>query len=174
MGTPVAIQRQPTPVGAKTPFWGQSTVRVYGTILTVILVGAACWMSGALRTTYLRLLGCSIFVDSTTKTFGTINDADSASVRFRFTNRGSQPVRVVGCMVYCNCVVAGDLPFTLKPAETHDLDVTVRAPAGKLKSARTSINQPILLYTTSPAQPEIHLTVKGEFRRSAPARESGS
>ncbi len=118
--------------------------------------------------------GHALFVDSATKSFGVVEEGDPASVLFRLTNRGGEPVRVVGCMVYCNCIVPDNLPFTLSPSETRGFKISVRTRISKMGSPSESINQPVTLFTTSRVQAEIHLTINGEIRSSARSEGSGS
>lgn len=77
-------------------------------------------------------------------------------------------------MAYCNCIVPDDLPFTLGPSETRGFKVSVRTEIRKAGSPSELIDQPVTLFTTSPAQAEVHLTIKGEIRGSARSEGSGS
>jgi Protein of unknown function (DUF1573) len=154
---------------------GHRATKVCAAALVLIVSAAAGWACGgrgALMAAYHYVSGPALSVDSGTKSFGVVVEGDSASVCFRLTNRGSQTVRVVGCMTYCNCVVPADLPFTLRPNETRGFEVAVRTRSGDA-TWTPNINQPVTLYTTNPAQAEIHLTVKGEVRGPV-RRSSGS
>ena len=102
-----------------------------------------------------------IVFDSSRKSFGFINEGETASVSFRLTNRSGRPVRVVGCMAQCDCIVPDDLPFAIGPGQAQDFRVSVRTVAGQYQKPLEKLTQPITLYTTDVAQAEVRLTVEG-------------
>jgi hypothetical protein len=137
----------------------------------ITLTSAAVWLAsggaGTLRAAYLSISGQVIAVDSATKSFGAVREGAPASVQFRLTNRGRRPVRIVGCAQYCNCVASEELPLTIGPGESHDLKIAISTSDSKAGMGNEPISQPLTLYTTSPGQAEIELTIKGEIHGSA-------
>jgi hypothetical protein len=77
-------------------------------------------------------------------------------------------------MVYCNCILPDVMPFTLAPSEILDFKVSVRTLIRKVDGEVELVDQPVPLYTTSPMQAEINLTIRGEIRDSARSAGSGS
>jgi hypothetical protein len=149
--------------------WGLLAVAGFG------LAALAVWRpsgSYGLRAAFARMTGRTVVLDSERKSFGIVAAGDPAAVSFRLTNWGDKPVRVVGYLTYCNCVSPNDLPFTLGPGEARDFVVSLRdsQPAGG--GASQTLDQPLVLYTTNPAQAEIPLTIQGEIRRRPAARTS--
>lgn len=175
MATELATETESVPHAIK-PVRRHRAMWVLGATFTLVVATTACWACGglaALRAIYIETRGHALFVDSTTKSFGVVNEGDPASVMFSLTNRGAEPVRVVGCMKYCNCIITDDLPFVLSPDETRKFKVSVRTYIRKVGSPSELINQPVTLFTTSPLQAEIHLAIKGEIRSSARPEGSG-
>lgn len=131
-----------------------------GLVLLTVAIWAAGGFDAALRA-YLYMSGETLFIDSTTKSFGSVRAGDPTSVSFQLTNRGTEPVRIVGCLAYCNCIVPADLPITLNPSESRDFIISIHTFQRGGESGTRPFNQPVNLYTTNPAQAEIPLTVKG-------------
>ncbi len=148
-----------------------------GAALIVVVVAAVWWGPDGfrvLRGACFSMSGEALAVGSTTKSIGVVREGDQPSVQFRITNRGHHPVRIVGCMTYCNCIVPDDLPITLRAGELREFKVSVRANMRKLGSSSESINQPVTLFTTSSGQAEIGLVLHGEVRSAAISEGSGS
>jgi Protein of unknown function (DUF1573) len=165
MSTETAASEQ-VELRGREPWLNRSSMMV-GLVLAPFALGAACYAYGgreALRAVHVLVSGRSLVVDHATKSFGVISEGDSASIRFHLTNRGNRPVRVVGCMKYCNCLVPDELPLTLGPGEDRDFDVVVRTFTGEVRGEFESIDQPVRLYTTDPGQAEIKLRIEGTVR----------
>lgn len=114
-----------------------------GAALIVVVVAAVWWGPDGfrvLRGACFSMSGEALAVGSTTKSIGVVREGDQPSVQFRITNRGHHPVRIVGCMTYCNCIVPDDLPITLRAGELREFKVSVREHAQAWKFVR--VNQP--------------------------------
>jgi Protein of unknown function (DUF1573) len=172
MATEQAIQ-QHSPPSPRIRVVSSPHAMIAAAGLGLVLLVIATWAVGgfsAIRTAYAYMRGEAIFVDSYSKSFGSVHAGDPITVSFRLTNVGDKPVRFVGCRAYCGCVVPDDLPFTINPNDYREFTLSVRTfePVGA--NSTESFSQPVILYTTSAAQLEIPLTIKGEIRtRSSPA-----
>ena len=116
--------------------------------------------------------GETVFVDSSTKSFGVVSAGDPLVVSYKLTNRSDQNIRIVGCRAVCRCMVPEGLPFTLRARESRDFPISIRNPDRAQGNRSQTVNWGITLFTTNPAQSQITLTVKGEIR--APSKPSGS
>jgi len=113
---------------------------------------------------YLR--GETLLLDATEKSFGVAAPSGDVGVSFRFTNWGDEPIRILGCKTVCNCTIPRDLPYTMAPGESRDLNLTVMtAPFRQVRNGRSShINLPLTVFTSSRAQSRLGLIVRGEVR----------
>jgi hypothetical protein len=116
--------------------------------------------------------GETVFVDSSTKSFGVVSAGDPLVVSYKLTNRSDQNIRIVGCRAVCRCMVPEGLPFTLRARESRDFPISIRNPQRVRGSPSQTVNWGITLFTTNPAQAQITLTVKGEIR--APSKPPAS
>ena len=114
---------------------------------------------------YVR--GETLLVDSNEKSFGTASPGDPIGVTFTLTNRDLRPVRVLGCQASCTCIVPENLPLTLLPNQKGGLTISIRTNAQSVKLGRSMVEQEVVLFTSSPAQPELHLTIKGRIHDSS-------
>lgn len=99
-------------------------------------------------------------VDAREKDFGVGRVGQKAFVRFTFTNRSHQPLTLIGASELCHlggCVSAeSDLPVEILPGDSLEFVVYC------LPSRTGPYEAPISVYTNSPGQTEIELTVRGE------------
>ncbi len=134
-----------------------------GTLLLAALVWAA-FSVDTIQSAYASLTGQVISVDATTKSFGVVAPGDPIALTFHLTNRGSKPIRLVGCLAYCNCITPPELPYTIAAGETSDFAVAMTNPDREGQNRDQTIDQPLVLYAANPAQPEISLRITGEIR----------
>jgi Protein of unknown function (DUF1573) len=133
----------------------------------VILI-AAVWAWAAFGSIGMAvgycLRGERLFADATEKGFGVAEPNTVVQVTFKLTNRGDEPIRILGCHANCSCVVPSDLPFTLDRNETRDFTVSIHTPRSELlgSPAGNRLHLPLTLYTNSPVQSRFSLAVKGE------------
>ncbi|MFI5456161.1 MAG: DUF1573 domain-containing protein [Isosphaerales bacterium] len=174
METEQAIQRQVLP-GIRG--WAPSrpgALVVCAVSAPVVLAFWALGGFGAVGVAVALMKGETLFVDSSTKSFGVVPAGDPIVVSYKLTNRGDQNIRIVGCRAVCRCMVPEDLPFTLRPKESRNFPILIRNPKGEGGSRSQTINWGITLFTTNPAQAQIPLTVKGELRTRRQAPGPGS
>ncbi len=134
-----------------------------GTLLLAGLVWAA-FSVDTIQSAYASLTGQVISVDATTKSFGVVAPGDPIALTFHLTNRGSRPIRLVGCMAYCNCITPPELPYTIAAGETRDFAIAMTNPNREGLNRDRTINQPLILFAANPAQHEIPLRITGEIR----------
>lgn len=112
---------------------------------------------------YMR--GETLFFDAREKTFGTAVPGETVPVSFEMTNRGADPIRVLGCRAGCSCMVPRDLPYTLRPNERKTLNLTVRMPPRRDEARPPAkLGLPLTLFTSNRAQSRIELLVRGDLR----------
>ena len=134
-----------------------------GTLLLAGLVWAA-FSVDTIQSAYATLTGEVISVDATTKSFGIVPPGDPITLTFQLTNRGSRPIRLVGCMAYCNCITPPELPYTIATGETRDFAIAMTNPNREGLNRDRTIGQPLILFAANPTQHEIPLRIKGEIR----------
>ena len=110
---------------------------------------------------YLR--GETLFVDSTRKSFGIVSPGDHVDLTFKLTNRGREPLRVLGCSAICGCMTPRDLPFVLRPSAGRDFKVSIDIPELERVQSRF-LDLELVLYTDLDTQSRIPLHIKGEIR----------
>ncbi len=108
---------------------------------------------------YLR--GETLLFDATEKTFAA-EPGNTVHVSFELTNKGINPIRIVGCQSVCTCTVPKDLPYTLGPGQTKELVLTVEIPTQY--SGANHLSLPLTLFTTSSTQSRIPLMLQGDVR----------
>ena len=153
-----------------------TTARRGGVEFIALVAVAGCavlFFSDSVRVPFAGHWRNPIVLDSSTKSFGVVRQGETGSVSFRLLNQSRRPVRVVGCMAYCECVVPDDLPFTIGPGEAREFRVSVRTVAGEFSKSPEKVNQPITLYTTDAGQAEIRLDVEGTVMDSGSTEGTG-
>jgi hypothetical protein len=131
-------------------------------IATVVAccLGWAWWRFGSLRDAWLYADGARVVLDRTAVALptGNVGDVQSAVVQIR--NLTTEPVKVLGATVSCDCV------------ETEGLPTVV--PAGRSTALRSSIHldgrltgpfeQFATYYTDHPAAPALRVVLRGNLR----------
>jgi hypothetical protein len=150
--------------------WGIGPVGAAIVIVNSMVVLAAGWSLYAFGSVqqavgyYLR--GETVSADTAEKSFGIVSPGDPIKVLFKLTNRGREPVRVLGCDASCICIVPDDLPFSLDPNESRDFVVSIWNPKpgerGSIKPS--SLRFDITLFTNDPMQRRLPLVIRGEVR----------
>jgi len=138
-----------------------STFLVALTVLAVLRFGSARAAVGY----YIR--GEALLLDSTEKTFGTAVAGSSVPVSYKITNVGVEPLRILGCRPHWNCTVPHNLPFTIGPGGSRELELTVQTPLPQFvpNPGSTPLNIPLILFTSSPVQSRVSLVIRGEVVR---------
>jgi len=118
---------------------------------------------------YMR--GETLLVDATEKSFGVAASGRTFDVSFRLTNRGDKPIRILGCKTICTCTVPHDLPYTLDPKESRDLNITVNT-FGQVRDGQpTDLYLPLTVFTSNRAQSRVGLAIRGEVREKPVAAD---
>jgi hypothetical protein len=176
METDQLTQRKTT--DAKAWMWGRGVKVVIATTLTlaVIVIWALAGFGSLSVAAAYYLKGQTLFVDSTSKSMGVASPGETVVVPFRLTNHGRERVRIVGCYAYCNCMLPGDLPFTMAPGEVRNFNVSIKMPTRvNLRGAKSaSLKFPLTLFTSIPAQSRVGLSIEGECRDEIEAQGSTS
>lgn len=107
-----------------------------------------------LRGEYLR-------IDCINKSFGSMPSNATAELQFVLTNLSKRPVRVLGGDGSCDCTIVDAIPTIVSPRSKKAILVRVR-----LKGKQGPFLQSIRLYTSSPKQPEISLTITGDVTQA--------
>jgi hypothetical protein len=98
-------------------------------------------------------------VPATEHDFGTIFQGESVRHKFIFTNTGSAPLTVEKVSSSCGCTAALASAKILAPGESGEIQATFDS-----TRFRGAIKKTVYLYTNDPAQPLLHLYVKGNVR----------
>lgn len=138
-----------------------STTLVLALGLLTSLTIFAYWHYGSLHTAVVVWKGEPIMVDSAITSLGKVESGMKLYRVVNLRNHSGKPVRIIGSMGTCTCLVPDELPITIPARGTHRLQVLVTVPP----ISRTKggvIDQSITLLTSVPTQPELPLRVTGE------------
>jgi hypothetical protein len=169
METEQAVQRKAL---LRVRGWAPSRTGAFLVCATLFTLMFGFWILGGVRgiaVGYALMKGQTIFVDSSTKSFGVVSPGDPIAVSYKLTNWGDQDVRIVGFRAKCKCMAPDILPFTLRAKESRVLPISIVNRTRENGSPSQTINWVITIFTTNPAQVQIPLTVKGEIRKSNPS-----
>jgi len=138
-----------------------------GLLLLVVatVVGVGITRFGSMGHTLAAIRGEIMLVDSLGKTFGVIDEGETAHVDFGLTNLSSEPIRILGSTTTCACTAPPDLPMSIEPHSTKTLRVTVHVATNTVKGKASEIlNQDLIIYTNVASRPRMILTISGEIR----------
>jgi hypothetical protein len=166
VSTEQATHKQVVPrSGTAALFRPLTLVAVTGLALVVWVVWAFAGFGSIREAASYYLRGETLFVDSTTKSLGAAAPSEELPVSFRLTNRGKQPIRIVGCKTSCNCMLPRDLPFALAPHEVREFTLSIRMPSpANFRSQAGRLELQLILFTNNPQQPRIPLSIIGKAR----------
>jgi hypothetical protein len=141
-------------------------------VVGVVAVAAACvgwaWFRfGSLRDAWLYAGGARVVIDRSALALPTGNVGDTQAAVFRLRNLTSQPVKVLGASVSCDCVSTEKLPAEVPPGGAHDLRSTVHLD-GRVTGP---FEQFVTYYTDHPSAPALRVTIRGHVR--APETKGG-
>lgn len=128
-------------------------------VASASVTATVLWGSPAAGIAVLR--GEFLSVDGTTKSFGSMRSDATAELDFALTNLSRQSVRIIGGDGSCDCTIVDDIPTVIGPRSRKDILIRVR-----LKGKQGPFQQTVRLYTSSPRQPEILLTIRGDVIQS--------
>lgn len=72
-----------------------------------------------------------------------------------FHNNSSDTIRILGANTQCSCVLAEDLPATVRPGESYTFHIRVNPEVNK------KIDETIVLFTDHPSKPRLSIGVSG-------------
>jgi hypothetical protein len=112
------------------------------------------------------LRGETLFVDAKEKSLGVVAPGETVTASFKLTNGARNSIRILGCASGCTCVAPKDLPFALRASESREFTVTVHVPTEQqIKNVKsTDLGLRLTLFTSSPAQSRVPLTIRGKVR----------
>jgi hypothetical protein len=129
--------------------------------LLAALVILAHWRYGSLHAALAVWGGEPISVDWTITSLGKVESGMKVYRVVKLRNHSGKPVRIVGSMTTCTCVVPDELPITIPAHGAHQLQVLVNVPdINRTKDG--VIDQSIDLLTSVPTQPALPLRITGE------------
>lgn len=140
---------------------------IFANVALIIAVTAALATSGSVqRAMGYWLRGETLFVDAEEKSLGVVAPGDTVIASFKLTNCGGNSVRILGCASGCTCAIPNDFPFSLRGSESRVFVITVHVPTEEQikKRKSTDLGLPLTLFTSSPAQSRIPLTIRGKVR----------
>lgn len=164
METEQAAQQQVLPGRKSRTLNLAAAILISTNVLLIVLATWALASFGSIRGAIgYSLRGETLFVDSTEKSFGVASPGDHVDVTFKLSNRGREPIRVLGCSANCGCMIPRDLPFVLSPSGVRDFKVSIGIP--ELEQVRSPFaNLELVLFTNHDGQSRIPLHIKGEIR----------
>jgi len=142
------------------PFRATSLLTAFG-IMVVLVLGL--YRFGSLAAAFQYIAGERSIVDGQTKSFGSLATGERSLVRFRLTNVSTRPIKLLGLQSTCACTVATNIPASIGPSSSFDLDVQVSPPLrpGALKETLT-------VFSDSPGRPSLPLFVVGRVTNHDP------
>jgi len=163
-----ALEATRAPAGGDRQSWRLSPAMIAFVSANATLIVAAVFALasfGSIRSAVgFFMRGETLLVDANEKSFGVAAPGRTLDVQFRLTNRGDDPIRILGCKTLCTCTVPRDLPYTLGPKESRDLNITVNTFGLVRNGEPTDLYLPLTLFTTNRAQSRVGLAIRGEVR----------
>jgi len=144
------------------------TTILFLNITFLCLAFCAYGLFGSIDSAIRFVAGWGLFVDHASVSFGTAEPNQRRTVSFLLRNRGTAPIRVLGCRTSCTCVVPDQIPFSIAPGKTSQFRVSIIHMPGK--SGR--IHLPVNLYTDSPNQRELALSIEGRVEKQDEAQKN--
>ena len=104
-------------------------------------------------------------VDEPNPSLGVVDPKKTYFVTFKLTNRGKEPMRILGAAPMCTCTVPSGLPMTIPAGETRSLKVKYYPP-----SRLETVEIPLLLHTNLAAQRSVRLSIRVEAPPPKPSK----
>jgi hypothetical protein len=102
--------------------------------------------------------GAKVEVDKDDFDFGELDAAKEGSHEFKFSNRGTAPLKLTRGASTCKCTV-GEIPDgTIAPGQSTTVRIT-----WKSKHVAGPFKQSVTIHTNDPIRPEVILTINGQF-----------
>lgn len=136
-------------------------LNVVSLVLAIAAVGLIA--TGILRATPRsapKLDSDDLVVDATTKSFGVASVKDCPTVAFTVTNRGDQPIQILGIRRECfrgACIEPGNMPLEIPPHASREVVVAIHPTSPADFSAET------VLFTDRAIQPRGILKIEGRI-----------
>jgi hypothetical protein len=140
---------------------GLSKTLALALVLFTTLIIFTNWRFGSLHSALVVWQGLPISVDSATRSLGKVESGMKLYRVFTFRNHSDTPIRIIGSMSTCTCIVIDELPITIPARGTNQLQVLVNVP--DLSRIQGGVfSQSVDLLTSVPTQPELPLRITGE------------
>jgi hypothetical protein len=131
--------------------------------VAVVVVVCLAWSLlrfGSLSDAFRYARGSRVVIDPPTLVLPPGRFDDRQTADFRMRNLTSQPVRVLGATVSCDCVTTEGLPTVIDAGGSLRLRSSVHLDARSLGP----FVQSVLYYTDHPAAPSLRVVIRGEIR----------
>jgi hypothetical protein len=139
--------------------WVSMTI-IFLNLLALFLAIFAYGFFGSIDRAVRFSRGWTVSVDRPRQSFGTARPKERRTISFHLRNEGRTPIRVIGCRTSCSCVAPDQMPFGIGPGEVKEFRVSIV----HMPATPGNLSLSAVLYTDSPAQPELELTIEGEVR----------
>ena len=121
---------------------------------------------GSITTAFAYIRGEPFSLSPATAVLRQLSSGERRTVRFTLTNLGHEPLRIVGGGSSCSCCNAtGDLPVTVAPASSVDLEVEVFLGEVPPAMRDTPLEQAVVFFTDSRTAPAAYARIVGYFIR---------
>jgi len=146
----------------------QSSKRVFPSWLSIFLVFSNLCLFSCVAWVYARygsvgaaidyFNGRYVHVRSAQSSLFNVAPGQEARASYVIENRGSKPIRILGCGMGCAGRPAGNLPLLLEPGKAYTFAIDVR-PSAPRGNSGNSVRMPVTLYTDDANQPEVTLSI---------------
>jgi hypothetical protein len=126
-----------------------------------LIAGAFLLISDDPRATLARLRGEPLTIEPIQTWLGDGNSDEQRAFTIHVSNRGNQPVQIVGGTASCGCNPTADVPILIPAGESRPLSVTVffRGQPGRFQGF-------FILFTDDKGQPTLQGRFSGRVRKS--------
>lgn len=125
-------------------------------IATLIATCIGVFWYGSPRAALAAIRGREFLIDSETKSIGELRAGEKRMVRFHVKNLTGRPIRILGGLAACTCMLPRDLPLVISPWAEGTIEIEVRAIGSKPK-----FDQEVRFYTSASSQHEFVVHVVG-------------
>ncbi len=112
---------------------------------------------GSVPKTLAYLNNKEIFIADRNVDLGRIRFKEHYRHTFPVDNISNHAIKLLGVQLSCSCMVVESVPLTIPAHGSHDLSVEIN-----LKKETPDFSESLTLFTDSPIQPRLVLTIRGK------------
>ncbi|MFO0960897.1 MAG: DUF1573 domain-containing protein [Isosphaeraceae bacterium] len=137
----------------------------------LVLAGVSAWglaRFGSIPSALAYARGDRLIPDARSLSFGRVDPGSTVEVGTGLTNHADRPIQLIGSNASCSCLLPEELPVVISPGGSHRFKIGIDSHA-----RRGVVHERIVIFTDSPTQSQVGLTVSGEILTPRPSEPPG-